>query len=273
LFPGSGLAFDGGSLVEAALDDIQIWEQTAQPVQFASIEPTCNGDCDGQATATPDGGQPPFTYSWNDPNSQNTAIATGLCAGTYTVNVVDALGNVVTGSVVLSQPNALYGNATGLYPTCPTCTDGSAGITVSGGTSPYTYLWSDPSSQNTASVTDLGWGSYSVQVTDANGCVFTSNTVNLTLGMNDVLINGSIKVFPNPSKSDVNVMYSLASSEMVLIEVSDYQGRMVISENKGKLSAGSHRFTILAPDLSAGIYTINIKVGGYSHVSRFNLIR
>lgn len=71
---------------------VTISEPTAITVSFSATGETAPNAFDGSATASPSGGTPPYTYSWDDPSSQTTATATGLTAGTYTCTVTDANG-------------------------------------------------------------------------------------------------------------------------------------------------------------------------------------
>ena len=63
----------------------------------------CFGVCDGEATVTPIGGTPPYDYLWV-PGGQTTATVTGLCAGSYNVQISDSLGCIYTELVVIDEP-------------------------------------------------------------------------------------------------------------------------------------------------------------------------
>ncbi|MFH1319268.1 MAG: PKD domain-containing protein [Bacteroidota bacterium] len=139
-------------------------------VPTSGNDASCFGDCDGDATVTPSGGISPYTYLWDDPASQSTATATGLCAGTYNVTVTDDEGCVNSNSYVVNQPATLSSSTTGNDASCFGGCDGDATVAPSGGTSPYTYLWDDPGTQATVTATGLCAGTYNVTVTDANGC-------------------------------------------------------------------------------------------------------
>jgi len=138
---------------------------------------SCFGQCTATATATPTGGTSPYTYSWNTAPVQTTATATGLCAGNYTCTVTDNVGATTTVTVGITQPaSALSANISS--PTNLTCNNvcnGSATVTASGGTSGYTYSWS-PAGGTGATATGLCAQSYTVTVTDANGCTTTQST-------------------------------------------------------------------------------------------------
>ena len=71
----------------------------------AGVDPTCNGFNNGSATVTPANGVAPFTYLWN--NTQTTATATNLGAGTYSVTVTDSAGGTSVCDVILDEPTAL----------------------------------------------------------------------------------------------------------------------------------------------------------------------
>lgn len=140
---------------------------------------TCAGNCDGAITVIPSGGTIPFTYQWNDPATQITPTAGNLCAGTYSVVVTDANGctDVVNGTV--NNPVGLTASVVGTDVTCNGICDGTASVTVQGGTAPFNYLWDDPAAQTTAIATGLCAGTYSATVTDANNCDFVvSITIN-----------------------------------------------------------------------------------------------
>jgi len=119
----------------------------------------------------------PVSYLWT--NGASTSSISGLSTGTYGVLVTDALGCTANStSVFVSQSVAINASVT---PTPTICTDTSGAIIAygSGGTSPYSFLWSNGAT--TQSQTDLGAGLYSVIITDANGCVGSgSGYVNIT---------------------------------------------------------------------------------------------
>jgi hypothetical protein len=106
-----------------------------------------------------------------------TATATGLAAGTYIVTVTDDNGCTATAQVIITQPTAaLAASATPVSSTCGN-DNGSVNLTVTGGTASYTFAWSNGAT--TEDLTNLSAGTYSVIVTDGNGCTATASaTVN-----------------------------------------------------------------------------------------------
>ncbi|MBL4657529.1 MAG: hypothetical protein JKX73_05975, partial [Flavobacteriales bacterium] len=142
-------------------------------LNITSTAVSCAGN-DGTATASPFGGNPPYTYLWDDPSSQTTQTATGLGGGTYNVIVTDLFGCSAAGQVTLSATGSLTVSTVGVNPSTCGVSDGTASATVSGGVAPYTYLWDDPGAQTTQTATGLGDGVYNVVITDAGGCTGSS---------------------------------------------------------------------------------------------------
>ncbi len=136
----------------------------------SSSNPSSCGISDGTATASASGGSSPYSYNWS--NSATSASITGLAGGTYIVTITDANSCTDTASVTLTGPSAPSVSASGTDPTGCGTTDGTATANVSGGTSPYSYNWSN--SATTSTITGLSAGTYIVTITDANTC--TANT-------------------------------------------------------------------------------------------------
>ena len=135
---------------------------------FSSI--TCFGDSNGTAAVFPSGGTPPYTYSWSTSPIQTTQTATGLSAGLYYVIITDAAGCSKTACVKITGPAELICGISANDPLCNGSSDGSASANVVGGTAPYSYVWSTVPFQTTATATGLSAGTYTLTVTDANGC-------------------------------------------------------------------------------------------------------
>ncbi|MEM7036196.1 MAG: T9SS type A sorting domain-containing protein [Bacteroidota bacterium] len=138
---------------------------------------SCAGFANGSATASATGGSN-YTYLWDaNAGSQTTATATNLAAGTYTVTVTDAGGCTATAQVTLTDPVGLQASATAVDASCDG-NNGNATATGLGGTGAYAFQWdANAGNQSTPIATNLAGGTYSVTVTDTNGCVDTASVV------------------------------------------------------------------------------------------------
>ncbi len=131
----------------------------------------CFGNTNGAVNTTVTGGTGPYTYLWSD--LATTASISGLAAGSYSVTVTDAAMATATGSWTVNQPAEMLLSATSVNANCPTSNDGSIDLTVAGGTPVFGYLWSN--SATTQDLAGLAPGTYTVVVTDANGCTKTGS--------------------------------------------------------------------------------------------------
>jgi gliding motility-associated-like protein len=154
-----------------------ITQPTPITATSSTVTATC-GNPNGSATVVPSGGVGPYTYSWA-PSGGTGATATGLSAGSYTCTITDANGCVITKTVTIinaGSPTATISASTNIL--CNGGNNGSATVTASGGTGPYTYAWT-PTGGTGATASSLTANTYTVTVTDANGCSTTA-TVTLT---------------------------------------------------------------------------------------------
>jgi gliding motility-associated-like protein len=114
------------------------------------------------------GGLAPYTYSWNTTPEQTKETATDLSAGTYIITITDSYGCIKSGSVNITEPQPISLASSVNPASCPDSNDGSINLTITGGTSPYTVLWSDGLSVQNRS--GLIPGNYTAVVTDQNNC-------------------------------------------------------------------------------------------------------
>jgi hypothetical protein len=154
-----------------------ITEPNALSATTSQTDVTCNGGSNGTATVNVTGGTGTYTYSWS-PSGGTAATASGLPAGTYTVTVKDANLCQTTASVTITEPPVLTATVAKTDVLCNQANNGTATVTPSGGTGTYTYSWL-PSGGTAATATGLSPNTYSVTVTDANGCSVTE-TVQIT---------------------------------------------------------------------------------------------
>lgn len=178
--------------------NIVVNSATGPTTTLTSTDETCTGLCDGSATVTPAGGNPPYSYLWDDPSAQTTAAATNLCAGFYTVTVTDTLNCVSTDTVTINTSGLNLSVSNIIDETCLGSCDGGATVNTGGGTPAFSYLW-NPSSQTTAIATNLCVGNYVATVTDNNSCV---DSISATIN-GPTLLTASVSVNTNISCNSV----------------------------------------------------------------------
>ena len=172
-------------------DNIDVINSSSPTSNTTHTDVLCFGLSTGTIDLTVNGGTGSYTYDWNS-GVYTTEDITGLPAGTYSYTVTDAANCQTTGSVVIDEPAELLTSIT--VSTNPLCFGNNNGISVvlaTGGTTPYTYLWSDISSTNNDTILNLEAGIiYYVTVSDNNGCT-SVESVTLT-SPNQLVVNETI---------------------------------------------------------------------------------
>ena len=133
---------------------------------------SCNGGSNGSISASVTGGNSSYTYSWS-PSLTSTTTVTNLSAGSYTFMVTDNMGCVSYSTYTVYQPAALVATTNTLF-ACAGI-NGSATVTPSGGTAPYSYNWNTSPPQTANIATGLTPGNYTLIISDNNGCVFSKS--------------------------------------------------------------------------------------------------
>jgi hypothetical protein len=135
----------------------------------------CYGSSTGSIAANAGGGSQPYTYLWSNGSTDQTISQ--LQSGTYYLTVTDNNGCTVSGSAEVIQPSEplIVQISAVTQPYCTGYASGSATVSVSGGTAPYQYLWSN--NQSNSMATSLTQGTYVVTVTDSQGCSATAMVI------------------------------------------------------------------------------------------------
>jgi hypothetical protein len=160
---------------DIAIDKVEILGSTP-PCNPPSIttevtDVRCNNGNDGAAQAFVSGGTPPYSYSWT--NGSSSSAINDVGAGSYTVLVTDAAGCSAERNVSISEPSKLGLTFSVNDESGAGIRDGSIDLSVSGGTPPYDYDWSNGAS--TQDLNGLSAGTYQVVVRDAHDCTITGN--------------------------------------------------------------------------------------------------
>ncbi len=209
---------------------------------------SCLGASDGALSATPVNGQAPFTYLWS-PNGVTDSLRSDLGPGVYTVTATDFYGCTNTFTFTLSEPSLLLASASAAASTSVPNPNGSASaIGASGGTQPYTYLWSNGG--QTPVITALAPGVYTVTITDAHGCSATAETTVTFVSSTGEATALKVQVWPNPMGERLEIQALDLSSGEYHFVLRDALGRAVAAE---KLANG--RAVLLVSKLPAGVYT------------------
>ncbi len=150
---------------------VNVLSCTGFTVQVNTTSPSCFGQSNGTATAVVSGGTAPFTYFWPTGGSTSSSLS-GIGAGTFTVQVTDSVNCQQSASGVVTQPALLQAATAVDNVTCHGLANGAIELTITGGTTPYGYTWSNGAT--TEDLNNLGPSTYGVSIVDANGC--TANT-------------------------------------------------------------------------------------------------
>lgn len=251
-------------------------------VEVNTMSPLCAGT-DGSADAMAYGASGNVSYLWS--NGSTMQMQVGLGSGTYIVTATDAGGctAVDSGSVVIPEPILLSFTVVGS--SYPGAMNGSAQVSVTGGTPAYTYLWGNGSTTNTA--TGLQGGiNHGVMVVDANGCMAIDsvfvNSVSSGKTGRDLDTEGTIDeelslvVFPNPISTGATVTLGIngVSTDMPSqIEIMDVAGNMVRVQ-RALLNEGANQIVLEDLDrLAAGTYIVRVNMNATVRYERIQITK
>ena len=185
----------------------------------------CEDNNDGSIILTVTNGTPPVTYNWN--NGANTSSIFGLAKGSYTVTV-NTNGCSFTETYTVNAPSVIEV----LVNTTPATNgnNGSASVSVSGGSAPYGYAWSNGASSS--DINNLAAGTYTLTVSDANGCwKIVSVNIDLNSGITEKNIAEYVSIYPNPTNGRVTVNLDAIVNQPVNAIVYNALGVKVLDTN------------------------------------------
>lgn len=168
---------NGDSVVVSDTASVSAFANPTFTLSETHTDVSCFGGSDGTATVTATGTVGTVIYQWT-PIGGNAATATNLPAGTYTCTVTDAGGCPVSIDITIEEPTQVWAQASATDASCFGGSDGTVTVVDSGGVGGYTYAW-NPNVSTSNSATGLPAGSYTITVTDTNGC---SDTATATVG-------------------------------------------------------------------------------------------
>ena len=210
-----------------------------------------------------------LTYSWTVPTgatvtagqgTNNVTITFGNTSGQICVTASNGCGTSLPNCQPVTVAAAVLTVSTTVTNTSNSSVcDGSATATPSGGTGPYTYVWT-PSGGATATVSGLCYGSHTVCVTDAGGCM-TCQTINVSspTGVSVVTELGTINVYPNPANDFINVEGTLSGSANLQVNILNIFGQKMI--NRAVNASGNFSERISLENIPSGVYFIGVRSG------------
>jgi gliding motility-associated-like protein/uncharacterized repeat protein (TIGR01451 family) len=157
----------------ATITTLEITVSAIITLAIGTTATTCPSDATGAINLIVSGGNAPFTFSWS--NGASIQNLTDVVADTYTVTVTDANGCTATGSAIVAEPPAINASTNVTNASSVGASDGSVNLTVTGGTTPYTFSWSNGAVSE--DISGLSAGTYIVTITDANGCSTTATAI------------------------------------------------------------------------------------------------
>ncbi len=229
----------------------------------------CFGNTDGEIIVTVNGGVSPYQYDWS--NGAITPTISNLEAGAYALTVTDHKGCFLIDTFDVQQPDSLYFTENITNVSCSGFMDGSIENTVYGGTAPYTWQWSNGSTEEDLS--NLPMGIYTATLTDANGCSFTKELTvtqptalslvpsiidNLCYGIQTATISAGVTGGVEP----YSYIWSTGSLENYLIDLANGSYSLTITDAQGCTLADT--FEITSPEPITIQSTVN-------HISCFGL--
>lgn len=229
----------------------EIQEPDLLELSLGQNDVLCFGNSTGDISLTVDGGTMPYSFSWQGPNSYASALEdiAGLAAGSYTVVVTDALGCQETISTEILEPS------TGIMPTmspedliCFNGTDGTATVTVTGGTGPFTYQWENGSSS--ATVNNLSAGIHFVTITDIGGC--TSVDTAFVAQRGEIIVNlsqsGPLCFNGNDGNAEITeILYNNTPANIADFTILWSNG--IVAANNNILTGGQSYLVTVTDDL------------------------
>jgi len=213
---------------------------------------SCHGETDGWLSATPLTGASPFSWGWQG-WSGTDSIAQPLGPGFYAVTVSDAYGCTASFAFPpMTQPDSLWATVGHEDQTDPVMPNGAAVVTtISGGMAPFGFDWNTGSTQQ--AIAGLTAGSYTVTVTDKNGCeAVVEVMVDLMVGTTEAE-GKALLLYPNPAVDWVKVVLPPQSGTWSL-ELSDASGRSVL-----RVEQATAEQTLNLHGLPSGHYLLTAK--------------
>jgi hypothetical protein len=259
----------GGTYANNAIGLIQSINFTLPSVTggFTFVNDNCGATAELCLSAS--GGTPPYTVQWSNGSTQNCTDYN--LPALVSLVITDALGcafEVPTSNVLGTPPIQITDVV--VNESAPNATDGTIDITVNGGVAPYAYLWSN--AQTTQDLTGLTGGTYTVTITDTNGCTKTASfIVSTTSATLEVAVFEQFLLAPNPTRGLASLTVKLHNAAAIRVEIRDWTGRLILVNPTIKTDALNLPIDLtLSP---SGVYTVAVWVGNQVFARKITVVR
>lgn len=232
------------------------------------VDVACNGDATGSVNLSIGGGTGSLSFEWS--NGSTELINANLTADTYVFTVIDENNCASVEEYTVSEPDALEYNLVQLINDI----DGNGGsidVTIEGGVSPYDYNWSN--GEETEDLTNLTPGTYTLQVSDANSCLLTTEIFQIEMSSNvdEIVSLEAMSIYPNPASTILNMDLQFTQEEELSIRLVDLSGRVIIPAINFITRDLSYSMDL--SNMSSGIYLLNISTPKGSIYQRVSIIK
>lgn len=233
-----------------------IEEPSLLRLEFESVDVACSGEANGEIKGIANGGTPPYMYSIDDTNFQNSQEFTGLQPGDYTITVIDTNGCISLANVSIAEPTelSLAINLAG---------GNTITAAATGGTAPYQYSIDGTTFQESATFNVSSSGEFTVTVRDANDCTVSVSESFIVTSFDLPGQLPAVRTYPNPIE-DVLIISQVDAGDAIMLV--NLKGEVI---NQVAVKVSEKDFAVPITNIREGIFLLRIK----DHKGRLKLIQ
>jgi hypothetical protein len=180
------------------------------------------------------------------------------------VTVTDANGCSLTATTHITQPSVSW-TTTASSTQSTSGSNGTATVTLNGGISPFSYVWSTIPPQTTANVSGLAPGLYEVTITDGSDCVIVDTVFVAFPNGISIMGNNNFSIYPNPATDHIYIQMTGSNRSSMTISINDLSGRIILQEVTSDI--------INTSSLANGVYIIKLNTDEGYYLSRLIIQR
>jgi hypothetical protein len=257
---------DGGN--NSAICSFEVTVKPALEVEETVTHVTCNGDADGAISVVASSGTPDYTLAWED-GFEGTEVS-NLAAGIYNLTVTDADNCDEVLNIEVMEPNPVGFEINLLVNETEGFANGLIDITPTGGVGPYIFKWSLNGEffSDQGDISGLAAGEYTLDITDANGCLYSSDPIvieNLS-NTQDIMLDTGFELMPNPSRGFIRLTFDQPLEGAGLLSVWDILGQKVIEGID--VMQGAEEMPLDCSGFSNGTYFVRLDTENGSYLRK-----